>query len=161
MYAPRVRPSRLPSWSASSAVRSQRTTSRQEREEARIREPSPLREGPATGPLEPAVAAAHRERHLRAAGRHAELAEQAAEDGVVGLVVDDEARVEREPAVPDGVYVTAWAVMLLEQLHVMSLGQHMRRPEPRHACTDDSLYASNWYSPSGEFRLNERRSRSR
>ena len=111
---------------------------RQEREEAGIREPPPLRERPATGPLESAVAAAHRERHLRAAGRHAELAEQTAEDGVVGLVVDDEARVEREPAVPDGVYVTAGAVMLLEQLHLMSLGQHMRRPEPRHACTDDS-----------------------
>ena len=110
---------------------------REEREEACVPEAPSLRERPATGPLEPAVAAAHRERHLRAAGRHAELAEETTEDRVVGLVVHDEASVEREPPVSDGVYVTTRAVMPLEQLHVMSLGEHMRCPEPRHPSTDD------------------------
>ena len=63
-------------------------------QEARVGCVPGLREGTPTGPLDPAAAAADRERHLRILGAEPELAEEPNEVRVVRLVVDDETGVE-------------------------------------------------------------------
>ena len=87
-------------------------------------------------PFEPAAPARHRERHLRLLGAHAELAEEAIEQRVVPVVVDEEARVEREAVVLDGVHVAAEPGVLLEDVHVVGARQDVRRAEPGHARSD-------------------------
>jgi hypothetical protein len=69
--------------------------------------------------------------------RHSELCEQAAEQGVVSLVVDEEAGVEREPVVHDGVGVPAGPRVALEDPHVVLLREQVRRAEPGDATADD------------------------
>lgn len=109
----------------------------QEREEAHVGDSPSLRERFLPRPLETAASAAHGEGHLRGLRGDAELTEKAAEHGVVRLVVDDEARIEGEPVVPNRVHVAAGALPLLEELHVVGLRQHVGCAEPGHAATDD------------------------
>ena len=80
--------------------------------------------GAAAAELEPAVTAAHGERHVRLPRRDTELGEQSHEARVVALVVDDEPRVDGKLAVHRivdavGVHVTARPRVGLVQHDVM------------------------------------------
>src|SRR5581483_5291499 len=109
----------------------------QEAAEADVRDPPRLGERPAAGPLEPAVPARDRERHLRVLRADVELAEEPGQIRVVRLVVDDEAGVEAEAAVLDRVDVAARTRVGLEDLHVVCAGEQVRGTEAGDARSDD------------------------
>ena len=69
--------------------------------------------------------------------RDPQLAEQPPEQRVVALVVDEEARVERQAVVDDGVRVPARAAVALEHVHVVRPRQDVRRAEPGDPAADD------------------------
>ena len=104
--------------------------------EARTRQVAGLGERPAARPFEAAAATRHRERHLGVLRAHVELAEEAVEQRVVRHVVDDEADVEREPVVLDGVHVAAGAGVLLEQLDLVTARQDVGGAQAGDARSD-------------------------
>ena len=105
--------------------------------ELRARRVAPLRERLATRVLEPARVAADRERHLRRLEGDAELRAEPREQRVVALVGDDEARVESEAVVHDGVDVPAQPRVALEHVHLVAAArQHVRCAKPGDAATD-------------------------
>ena len=108
----------------------------EQREEPRVGGATALRERPPARVLE-AAGARDRERHLRRLGRDAELREESRQERVVAGVVDEEARVEREPVAPDRAGVTAGALVALEDLDVVRALEHVRGPQPGDAAADD------------------------
>ena len=68
--------------------------------------------------------------------RDAELREQPAEQRIVALVVDEEAGVEREAVVRDGVRVPAGATVALEHMHVVRPREDVPCPEPGNSASD-------------------------
>ena len=81
------------------------------------------------------------EAHVAVSRRHAELAEQAVEQGVVAVVEDDEPGVDRCPRVGpvrdgDRVDVAAGAALTLEKRHLMAALQQVRRAEAGGAAAD-------------------------
>src|SRR5207249_2072298 len=112
-----------------------------------------LREGAPARVLEPATPARHGERHLRGLRTDAELAEQATEQRVVPLVVDEEARVQREPVAGERVRVAAGKRRALEDLDLVRLPEHVGRGEPGDPCADDGDPHPSCYSNMLEDRL--------
>ncbi len=97
--------------------------------------------GAAAAVLEPAVAARHRERHVRVASRHAQLREQPHQVRIGAVVVDEEAGVERHASLrrgdDHGIGVATQPVLFLEQLHPMAAAQQVGGGQPGNARADD------------------------
>ena len=110
-------------------MRSQRPISQRSPWKLGARRVPSLRERPPAGVLEPAVEAADREGHVGFLRPDPELAEETPEQRVVPLVVDEEARVEREAVDGDGVDVSAGPLFSLEDLDLVRAGEHVGGPE--------------------------------
>ena len=116
-------------------------------QQGQVRRPDqvpPLREEPvgaAAAVLEAAVAARHRERHVRVASRHAELCEQPHQVRIGAVVVDEEAGVERHASLrrgdDHGIGVATQPMLFLEQLHPMAAAQQVGGGQPGNARPDD------------------------
>ena len=65
-----------------------------------------------------------------------ELAEQPAEQRIVPLVVDEEARVEREPVVDDRVRVATRAAVAFEHMDFVGRGKKIGGTKARDAASD-------------------------
>ena len=119
------------------AVRSQRPISQSSDDEPRARRVAPLSVRSAARVLEAAFVAADGERHLGALEGDAELRAEPREQGVVALVGDDEARVESEAVVHDGVHVSPEVRIALEHVHLVAAArQHVRCAKPGDTATD-------------------------
>ena len=99
-------------------------------EEAQDLAPEPA--GPPRPPARPGNAARTlaRERHLRWTTADAELGEQSGEERIVGLVVDDEARVHRRRADGHRANVPSGSPGRLEELDARAARERVRRAEP-------------------------------
>ena len=109
----------------------------EQREEARVDCASGLCERTLPGPFEAALAAAHRERHLGGLYPDTQFAEQPRQERVVGLVVDDEAGVERKAFVVHRAHVAPRRARALEDGDVVRAREHVGGPEAAHARSDD------------------------
>ena len=93
-----------------------------------------------SGVLEAALGHRHREAHVRGLAGHAPAVQQAAEDRVVPLVVDDEAGVDgdRTPLELDlhRVGVPTEAICCLEEGQLVPVGEQRRRGDARDARSD-------------------------
>ncbi len=100
---------------------------------ARLGEQAHRRIGPV---LERPIVERHREAHLGAPGRDPEMPEEGGEVGIVDLVVDDEAHVDRRGASLDRVAVAAQATFGLIDRHPMRLAEQPGRRHARNARAD-------------------------
>ncbi len=94
--------------------------------------------------FERAICERHGESHLRRLGRDPEMIEKRGEVRIGGLVVDDEAGVDRDLALATGdvdrIAVAAGAVVLLDDRDIMGAGQEPGRRQARHAGSHDSNF---------------------
>ena len=115
-------------------------------QEGRPHHVAPLREkaGEGAAVLEAAAIEADRERHVGRLGRHAEMVEQGDQVGIVALVEDDEADIDRlaaaQPRRIDRAGMAAEPALALVDHDIVLAAEQPRRAKTRNAGADDSNF---------------------